>query len=286
MIEVGRANHSVHNPGMFMISVSLVSEQHRRDMTMKRYHMTFLHMALLFVGLAGMASAQTADEIVEKHLEAMGGREALEKLRTRKITGRVSVSNVSGEFSGTIETYAKAPNKSRSFMKLDLSATGMDDLVVDQRFNGTSGFVSNSLQGDSEITGRQLENLRNTVFPSALLSYKDLGFKIEVLPQEKLGDKDSIVLLITPKAGTSIRVYLDARNYFPIRMIAKGDSPQLGGEFEQITDYSDYRTVDGVKAPFQLKATNIAQLITTRVEMVEYNITIDDSLFDRPVSKK
>ena len=38
MIEVGRANHNVHNPGMLMISVSLVSVQHWRDMTMKRHH--------------------------------------------------------------------------------------------------------------------------------------------------------------------------------------------------------------------------------------------------------
>jgi hypothetical protein len=156
--------------------------------------MTFLHTALLFLGLAGMVSAQTADEIVKKHLEAMGGREALGKLKTRKATGIVSVSNASGDFSGSIETYAKAPNKSRSYMKLDLSAVGLDDLNIDQRFNGTSGFVSNSMQGDSEITGRQLENLRNTVFPNALLTYKELDIKIEVLPKEKVGDKENLII--------------------------------------------------------------------------------------------
>lgn len=253
---------------------------------MKRIIISFMQATFLVLGLAEIASAQTADEVVEKHLTAMGGREALGKLTSRKIVGTITISTPQGDISGPLEAYAKAPNKSRTYLKLDLSSVGQGEVVVDQRFDGTTGYTINTVQGNSEITGNQLENMRNGVFPSPLLKYKEAGIKIEVLPKEKIGDKDAIVLLITPKAGSAARQFLDAESYLPIKMVMKIDIPQMGGEIEQTTEFSDLREVDGVKVPFQMKITNPAQTLIIKINKVEHNAAIEDSIFVKPAAEK
>ena len=124
---------------------------------------------LLISPLVRPALAQTADEVVERHLAALGGREALGKLTSQRSTGTVTITSDAGDLSGAFEQSAKAPNKLRVHMKLDLSQLGMPDpLVVEQKFDATAGLMLNSLQGTSEITGNQLENMRNSAFPNPL----------------------------------------------------------------------------------------------------------------------
>ena len=126
------------------------------------------------------ALAQTADELVEKHLAAMGGRAALAKLTSQKATGSVLVSAQGADIPGSVEIARKAPNKSRTLMTLDLSALGGSEMVVDQRCDGKTAFASNSMQGDREITGSQLQAMLNASFPSPLLIYKDAGATVFV----------------------------------------------------------------------------------------------------------
>jgi outer membrane lipoprotein-sorting protein len=230
---------------------------------------------------AGIASAQTADEIVEKHLAAVGGREALGKLTSRHATGTVSVSTPTGDISGPLETFAKAPNKMRVSMKLDLSAAGGGEIAIEQRFDGTAGYMMNSMQGDSEITGNQLENMRNATFPSPLLHYKDAGAKVELMPREKVADKELIVLLMTPKSGSAVRMFLDPETYLMTRTVATVTPSQAGSPIEQTIELSDYRTADGVKMPFKVVQSNSMQSVTIIFKSVEHNVPIDDAMFTK-----
>ena|SRR5437764_2642038 len=247
-------------------------------MTTTKHRLPFL-LSVLIPTLAAAASAQTADEVVEKHLAALGGREALGKLTSRKSTGKITVANEAGTIPGSVEIYAKAPNKTRVNIKLDLSAMGAGDMTIDQRFDGTAGYMLNSMQGDSEITGNQLENMRNNVFPSPLLNYKEAGTKIELLPKEKVGDKEALVLLITPKAGSAVRMFFDPDTSLILRTIAKINSPQMGGDIEQTIDLSDYRPVDNVKVAFHVVNTNPMQSLSISFDKIEQNVPIDDAMF-------
>jgi outer membrane lipoprotein-sorting protein len=248
-------------------------------MATHRHYLMLVLSIFLVLGLIGAASAQTPDEVVEKHLAALGGREALGKLTSRKSTGKVTVTNDAGTIPGSVEISAKSPNKSRVNIKLDLSAMGAGDMVIDQRFDGAAGYMLNSMQGDSEITGNQLENMRNNVFPSPLLNYKDAGTRIEVLPREKLGDKEALVLLITPKAGSAVRMFLDPETYLIVRTVAKINSPQMGGDVEQTIDLSDYRPVDNVKVAFHVVTSNPMQSLSISFDKIEHNVPIDDAMF-------
>ena len=233
---------------------------------------------------APAGSAQTADEIVEKTLTALGGREALGKLTSRATSGTITVSTPGGDVSGKIEVWNQSPNKSRTLISLDLTALGAGTVTIDQRFDGTSGITMDSMRGNTDITGSQLENMRNNAFPSPLLNYKDRGTKVELSGRQKVGDHDTFLLVFTPKTGPVTRQFVDAESYLPVRGIVTLETPEVGS-LEQITDFSDFRDVDGVKVPFAIKGTSAVQNISITVMKVEHNVKIDPALFVKPEAK-
>lgn len=242
-------------------------------------------VAVAAVFAAAAANAQTADELIEKHLAAMGGREALGKLTSQTATGRIAVSVQGQDLGGPIELYHKAPNKSRTMFRLDLSAMGGSEMVIDQRCDGKTAIALNSMMGDREMTGSQLQNMLNQTFPTPLLDYKAAGAKVELAGKEKLNGRDVFVLVYTPKAGAASRQFFDAETFLVSRVVMKVDVAELGGETEQTVETSDYRAVDGIKVPFSIRIQNSAQSISVTLDKVEMNKALDDAMFSKPAVK-
>jgi outer membrane lipoprotein-sorting protein len=243
---------------------------------------TSLLTTALILTCGRMAAAQTADDVIEKYLAAIGGRAALAKVTSRSTTGTMTLTLPNGPVSGTIEILNQQPNKSRTVTKLDLTSMGAGQLTREQRFDGAAGYILDSLQGNREITGNQLENLKNTAFPTPLLTYKERGATVELAGKEKVDGRDAYVLLFKPKTGSVARNFIDAETYLPARIVVKLDIPEAGGEVEQTSDLSDYRVVDGIKIPFAIRVSSQIQNFTVAVTKVEHNVTVDGTLFARP----
>jgi len=237
--------------------------------------------ALVALGVQ-TASAQTAEQVVDRHLAAIGGRDALMKLRSRQANGTIVVSSPIGELSGTIEILNATPNKARTLIQIDAAAVGAGLVVIDQRFDGVAGYVMDSMQGNRDITGGQLETMRAGAFPNVLLNYKQLGANISLGEKQKVGDRDVFVLVYEPTSGSAVRHFIDAETYMELQAVVKVDIPQLGGEVEQTTSFGDYRDVDGVKVPFQIKSSSTVQNFAVTMSKVEHNVTIDPALFTKP----
>jgi outer membrane lipoprotein-sorting protein len=238
--------------------------------------------AIVVVLVAAMpAAAQTADEIVEEHLAALGGREVLGRIQTRVSTGKVTVTTPVGDLSGSVEAFAKAPDKSRTLVKIDVSALGAGIVTNDQRFDGTTGYVIDTLNGNRDITGAQLDALKNNGFPTAWLDYKTRGHVVALIGKEMLGDRPAFVLEVTPKVGPKARSWLDAETYLVLKTSVTVDAAPLG-PVEQTMEFGDYRTVDGVKVPFLVKSINPAQTVTGVLADVKHNVEIDESSFRKP----
>jgi outer membrane lipoprotein-sorting protein len=244
-----------------------------------------LAMSALVVFWSVPCLAQTADEIIEKHLAASGGRAVLSKLTSRTAIGTVTVGTPVGDLTGPLEVYAKAPNKSRTLVKLDLTTLGGGLVVNDQRFDGNTGYVIDSFNGNREITGSQLDAMRNGYFPTPLLNYKDRISEVTVAGQEKVGDKDAYVLQITPKTGPGVRMFIDAENFMVVKTIMTINVPLLGGDIEQVVEFSDFRDVDGVKVAFATKSSNPAQTVRATLTEVKHNTEIDESSFAKPAGQ-
>ena len=234
---------------------------------------------------APCASAQTADEVVEKHLAASGGRAALSKLTSEVAAGTVAISAQGASLTGTIELTRKGPNKSRTLMRIDLSSVGGSEMTIDQRCDGKTAYASNSLQGDREITGAQLQHMLNASFPSPFLTYKEAGAKVELQGRDTIDGKPVLALVYTPPSGPASKLLLDAETYLPVRQVVKLNVPEAGGEIEQTTDMADYREVNGVKQAFAITVTAAGQIVKITLSKVEFNTPIDDAMFSRPAVK-
>ena len=163
---------------------------------------------LIAVGTPALPRAQTPtpDDIVARYVQAIGGADALGKVTSRKATGTATVTTAVGDLSGPIEVLTKAPNMTHVSITLDLSAMGAGSLDIVQRFDGRSATMSNSMQGDVEITGTQLENMRNSLFPTPFLHYKENGTTLTLLPKDSIDGKAMLVVQATPKTGPAVTV--------------------------------------------------------------------------------
>jgi outer membrane lipoprotein-sorting protein len=236
---------------------------------------------LLIPALTGVASGQalTADQIIEKHLTALGGREALGKITSRRATGTVSVSTPMGALGGPVEMMAKAPNKMRADIRIDLAAVGgPGEMVISEFFDGTSGWSLNSLQGDNPMAGDQLAGAKNNFFPSPLLKYKELGMTTTLEATQQVNGKPAHVILFTPKAGPAERMFFDAESFLIVRTTSSMTLPQVGLT-ETVSEPSDYRAVDGVKVAFKLAQSAGGQEITMTFTKIENNVALDDAKF-------
>src|ERR1700675_494459 len=109
--------------------------------------------------------------------------------------GTITGSTHVGDLTGPVEILIEVPNKSRTFVQMDLSGLGLGKFVQDQRFDEASGYVIDTMQGNRDITGEQLDAMKNAQFPSPLLNYKGMGTTVELAGKEKVGDRDAYVLI-------------------------------------------------------------------------------------------
>ena len=241
-----------------------------------------LFIFALIVVITHTALAQTADEIIEKHLAAVGGRATLEKLKSRHAVGTVTITTPVGSLPGTIEVLNETPNKTRTYMKIDLSAVNLGSDVIDQRFDGNVGYAMDSLQGNRDITGQQLDAMKASSFPSPFLNYKAMGATIELTGKEKVGDRDAYVIVLKSPTGLAPKFYIDAQTYIPIKSIIKVNVAQLGRDLDQTSEFNDYRDVDGMKIPFEIKQVSDIQTLTVKLTKVDHNVEVDEKLFTKP----
>ena len=242
-----------------------------------------LVVAAVVLLMGHAASAQpSATDVIERSLTALGGRAAHSKLQSRSATGTIALTTPAGDIAGTLELLNAAPNKTRMLLKADLTALGAGELVVDQRFDGHVGYVLDSLQGNREITGNQLDNMKNSSFPHPFMDFKDRGTSAQLTGKESVGGRDAYVVVFDPASGSQVRNYIDAESYLPVKTVMKVDIPQLGQEVEQTTEFFDYKDVDGIKIPFRIKTSSSIQSITITLTGVNHNVKVDDALFVKP----
>jgi hypothetical protein len=214
----------------------------------------------------------TADQMLAKYTEALGGAAAIEKLKTRSMKGTWLTSN---GISLGYEVYQTAPD--RIYTVLHTPKQG----VIERGFNGTSGWEK-SARGLRNLEGVELFQLKR--YPDLFKDLKLQGqfTRLTFGGKEKIDGKDVYVLRGQGIDGKGERLYFDAQTGLLLRRITTIRT--IVGLIPEQVDYEDYREVDGMKLPFTIRVTSIdsSSSSTRTFTEIKLNVPVDETKFNKP----
>lgn len=222
------------------------------------------------------AGAPTVDQVLDQYVQALGGRDAIQKLTTLTMKG--SIANPSTGETGTVEIYMKSPNKRLALT--NIFAEGLDERGT----NGTAGWYLDPDEGPKDLSGDDL-----TALKAQAEFYRDLKFK-EVYPQlasagrETVNGKPMNVLATARPDGTTEKFYFDSES----GLLVRDDVPYVtdDGKSVVVNVFEDFRDVDGIKRPFTIRQTSPDFDYVIKFAEIKSNAPIDDSKFEKPQGPK
>ncbi|MFD2520985.1 outer membrane lipoprotein-sorting protein [Emticicia soli] len=215
--------------------------------------------------------AQTVDEIVDKHIEAMGGAEKLKSVNTIVIDRSLSVQGMEIPSVSTLLV-----NKA-----VRAESTVMGNSMV-QAYDGTSAWmIRPTMMGGTgepqDMPANELKQLKGQLDPfGPLYNYKEKGNKVELVGTEKVEKKDNYHLKVTTADGDVIDQYIDAKTY----LLTKTKASANGQEAE--ISFSDYKDVDGIKFAYTMDIVSQMGAIAFITNKIKINAPVDENTFKRP----
>ncbi len=224
--------------------------------------------------------AQTADELVQKNIQAKGGIEKIKAIKSVRITGKL---NGGGGFTALTVQENQRPNLVRETFSLQ----GMTAITA---YDGSTGWQIQPFGGhkDPEFMGE--DDLRDLLldadFDGPLVDYKEKGNTVEFMGHDVVDGDDALRLKVTLKDGDIVYYFLDPDTYLEIRKEVQEFI--RGSVRESVVEMGSYKPVNGVMYPYSVsqgsKANPSAQTVT--VEKIEVNQAIDNADFAVPASLK
>ena len=216
----------------------------------------------------------TPQQVLAKYTEAIGSKEAIEKIKTRVIKG---VSVAANGQSFPLEIQFASPEKFSMSVSLPQGATT-------QKLNGNEGWIKNARE-DRAMDGLDILRAKSLAWSLEPLQIKEPYPQMAVGGVEKINGRDNqIVRMALPNKRRAV-FYFDKETGLLSRRVITTDTP-IGVDSEQ-TDYDDYREVDGVKVPHMIKTSYLDNVYssTRKFSEIKNNAQIDETQFKAPVSK-
>lgn len=216
------------------------------------------------------AGGPTADQLIEKYVNAVGGHAAVDKVKAWMMKGSQGGKN--------FEMDQSAPDK---FYMSVITPQG----AVEVGFNGTTGWVKDP-RGLHDLPAAQLPRLKAN---SDYLWFDLAKFKgqyprmAEQVGKDKIDGHDVYVVGASNPDGRRAQLVFDAETGL-LRRVNRF-IPTMMGVIPARADFDDYRDVDGMKIAFSIVVSVVdvwnppSELKLTEVKL---NPNLDDSRFNRP----
>lgn len=215
-------------------------------------------------------NGQTIDEIVTKHVEAMGGAEKLKTVNTISTERVIAVQGM--------EIPSKSVIVVGKSMRSESSVMGTSMVQVVQGEKGWK--IMPAMMGGTgepeDMTAEEIRPLLGQLDPfGALYNYQEKGNKVELVGKEKVDKKDMFHFKITAN-GVVMDEYLDASTY----LVYKVTSNVNGQEGELV--FSGYEDIDGIKMANTIDITSPMGTFTMVTNKTVINGTVDEQIFAKP----
>jgi len=237
-------------------------------------------LLLLFFFAYSMVSAQTADDIINKHFQATGGRDKWARVYSIQYSGNYVMGP--GMLAPVKSLVSSKPTK------IEYSEFSWQGMTTKTVMTADSGWTYNPFSGKRETDPLSPDDIRRmnlSADPQGLLfNYKEKGYTVDYLGMDDMDGTDVYKLRLTTKSGDMVYYYIDAETYFILKMeerIKLKDKEEKG-----YTTYSDFKKTDfGVIVPFshqQVDDQGNEQGGPVNFTKVEVNANMDASMLDKP----
>jgi predicted Zn-dependent peptidase len=204
----------------------------------------------------------TADQVISNYVIAIGGTKALKKVKDATVKAGASMQGQ----TITFDTYMKAPDK----MFFQVGSGAM--VFAKQIYNAGKGVSTSPMSGESKpLAADELIMMKEgaLIFPE--MFYSTLGYTTELLGVEEQKDQKQFYKIQVNKGGDKKDTdYYDVQTGLKVRSESK----------DALTEYSDYKAVDGILFPFTLKQTMGPQTFNLTVTEVSLNTKLKDEFFE------
>lgn len=238
-------------------------------------------MKLISMGMAlaltvtafGVSQAQTADDIVNKYVDAIGGKDKLAQIKTKSIESTTQVMGNEGPSS--INIIDGVGYKVTSEINGQTFTTCYTDKGGWQVNPYAGAATPTPLPDELYKQGRSVLDITGPLY-----NYAAKGNKVELLGKEG----NEYKLKVTSKDSVEITVYIDATTYYMNKVVASAS--MMGQTMEVTSTFSDYRKGDmGLVFAYNVEISYGGQFnVATTIKKIEINKTIDPAIFVMPKS--
>ena len=225
-------------------------------------------IAILILCLTTIGSvAQTVDEIIAKHIEAIGGRVNWTKVSSMRME---TLTKIQGAEIRTTEIILN-----RKAMRTDVSVMGMSGYTVITNLEGWSFSPWNGQTKPEAMTADDVKNAQDGLdLQDKFITYQELGKKLEYFNSDDIDGIECFKLKMTDKDGLETTFYIDPDNYQIIKEVFK--SVSNGQQMEYSTFFSDFTLLaEGITVP--MASSNEGG--TREITKIEINPSVDESIF-------
>lgn len=229
----------------------------------------------IFLGLSGALLSQTADEIINNHVNAMGGKDKLLSIRSLTMSGVALMNN-----SEVTTTITKVQDK----LYRSESNFGMGSFVI--LITPDKGWSMSPRSGgawEAMPEDRVKSQQYQMDCSGPLTNYAAKGHTAELLGKEAVEGKSCYKIKLTLKTGNDITYYIDSATWYILRettksmMMGGGGRPGGGGTGEAVTNYSNYeKTEDGFIFPMTISRGFGGAL---NIETIAVDKPVEEKLF-------
>lgn len=229
---------------------------------------------LIIACFTNAVNAQNVDDIVAKHVKAMGG-DKLAKLQSMKISAEMDIMNMKVPITTTIV-------QNKGFR----SETTVQGMTVVQAVSGTTGWAINPMTGNTKATALPedaVKSLVNETDLTGLYNYKEKGYKLTLDGEEDLAGAKVYKVTMTLPGGVRRINYISKDTFYILKIVAH--TTVNGQDIMSENIQSDFRAVDGIYYPFASEVTTSAMPGTKmglKITSLAVNPTVDPKIFDMP----
>jgi outer membrane lipoprotein-sorting protein len=240
---------------------------------MKTYRSLLLACAALFCAVT--VSAQTADEIISKYVQAIGGKDVLTKINSLYAESTMDVMGNQGN--------VKITTLSGKGMRQDVDVMGT---IMTTCYNDKGGWSVNPMMGSTTaeaMPDAQYKSGKDQIIIGApFVNYPENGYKAELAGNEAVGTVTAYKInMMSPDSIKSVYYFDPATNY----LIKTVQQNEMQGQTTNVAiTYSDYRATDGYSMPYKM-SMDIADgqfTMDMTITKVQLNVPVNDSIFVKP----